>query len=327
MNSKIRHVGVFTSGGDAPGMNACVRAVVRTAIHHGLEVSAIREGYNGMIRGEFREMNNRSVANIIHRGGTILRTARCEEFRTEEGRQKAYKQLQKRGIDALIGIGGDGTYAGLLQFSSEYPIPVIGAPGTIDNDLFGTDYTIGFDTALNTVITAVDRIRDTADSHNRVFFIEVMGRDAGYIALHSGIASGAEIILLPETETPVEYIADRLKNRSHSKKLFSLIIVAEGNKSGGAFDIAQQVKDSVRGLDVRVSILGHIQRGGSPSCFDRVLASHFGFAAVEYLLQGRSQVATGWVNNQVILTPLQKAIQLQKPITRDLLRMADILSS
>lgn len=323
--SEIKKIAVFSSGGDAPGMNAAIRAVVRTGFYRGLEVCGILRGYEGMIEGNFIPLNKTAVGNIIHRGGTILKTARSDEFRTKEGRAKAYEQLKKQGIDACVAIGGNGTYTGAKIFTEEYNIPIVGIPGTIDNDIYGTDFTIGFDTAINTAIEAVDRIRDTADSHNRLFFIEVMGRHSGYIALNTGIGSGASNIFLPERKTTAQELVTMLQG-SRRKKLFNLVIVAEGNESGGAIDLANEVKNNFPEFDVKVSVIGHLQRGGSPSCQDRVLASRLGYEAVEALLKGQSKVAIGIVNDQINYCPFDDAIHLTKEPSQEMIEMAKILS-
>jgi len=321
--SNIRKIGVLTSGGDAPGMNAAIRAVVRASLYNGMEVVGIRRGYKGMIEGDFINMTTKDVANIIQRGGTILRTARSKEFKTVEGRRKAYDHLQDEGIDACIVIGGDGSFTGAGIFSKEYDIPFIGVPGTIDNDLYGTDYTIGYDTALNTVVEAVDRIRDTASSHERLFFIEVMGRGAGFIALHSGIATGAEAMLIPEIEHQEDGLKACLKRQG---KKSNIILVAEGNKVGGAEEIAERLKDDLEDYDVRVNILGHMQRGGSPSAFDRFLASRLGVAAVEALLDNQRSIMVGFVNHDIVHVPFNKTIKFNRNLNRILLEVADILS-
>jgi 6-phosphofructokinase 1 len=326
MEKPIKRIAVYTSGGDAPGMNAALRAVVRTAYYHDLHVYGIYRGYEGLIDGELRRLERSDVGNIIHRGGTILKTARSERFRTAEGRKQAHESLQAFDIDACIGIGGDGTFTGANVFSKEHNIPFIGIPGTIDNDLYGTDYTIGFDTAINTAIEAVDKIRDTADSHNRLFFVEVMGRHAGFIALNTGIGSGAGSVMIPEVDNSIETLIDKLKKGAKRKKLFSVVIVAEGNKYGGATEIAQKVREQFDYYDAKVTIIGHLQRGGSPTCFDRVLASRLGFAAVEGLLQGQKNVMAGLVNNEVAFTPFEEAISTEKPVKSDLVRMAEILA-
>jgi len=326
MSKDIKRIAVFTSGGDAPGMNAAVRAVVRSASYHDLHVYGILCGYDGMIDGNLERLERSDVANIIHRGGTILKTARCERFRTPEGRKTAYESLMAFDVDACIAIGGDGTFTGAKIFSEEHDIPFIGIPGTIDNDLYGTDFTIGFDTAVNTAIEAVDRIRDTADSHNRLFFVEVMGRNSGFIALNTGIGSGAESVLIPEVDTTVEALAERLRLNAKRKKLFSVIIVAEGNKTGGATQIAEKVRARYSGVEAKVTIIGHLQRGGAPTCQDRVLASRLGFAAVEGLVAGQKNTMVGIVSEQVTYTPFEDAITKVKPLSSDLVRMAEILA-
>lgn len=322
----IKRIGVLTSGGDAPGMNACIRAVVRTGIWYKREVVGVINGFNGLINGEFVNLESHSVSNIIQKGGTILKTARSEEFRTWEGRMKAYENLSKSNIDSLVAIGGNGTFTGADIFINEFHIPIMGIPGTIDNDLFGTDRTIGYDTALNTVVDAVDKLRDTADSHNRLFFIEVMGRDAGYIALYSGIASGAEEILIPETKTHIEDLIKILEKGFRQNKKSGIIIVAEGDDVGGAFEVAKRVSEQFTHYETRVSILGHIQRGGSPSCNDRVLASTLGFEAVKALMDGHKGEMVGIVDNNITYTPFARAIKYHKEIDKGLLEMARILS-
>ncbi len=323
----MNSIGILTSGGDAPGMNAAIRAVVRTAITNGLKVFGIHHGYAGLIRGEIEELNSHSVSNIIQRGGTILKTARCEELRTKEGRESAYEQLMQFGIDALLVLGGDGTFRGALALGHESGFPIIGIPCTIDNDLFGTDSTIGYDTAINTVMHAVDKIRDTASAHDRLFFVEVMGRDAGFIALRSGISVGAEAILIPETTTYIEQLIDKLNKEWKRKKSSLIIIVAEGDDSGGAFTIAQKVKKRFNHYDTRVSVLGHIQRGGSPSAFDRVLASQLGYEATTALMKGHRGAMAGIINKQMILTPFEKSVKHNRHINTALLHLADLLSS
>ncbi len=325
MKKEIRRIGVFTSGGDAPGMNAAIRAVVRNAVYHNLEVYGINRGYEGMIQGQFKKLESRDVANIIHRGGTILKTSRSQDFMTPEGRAIAFKMLQEHGIDACVAIGGNGTFTGAEVFKNEHGISFIGLPGTIDNDLFGTDFTIGFDTAINTAVEAADKIRDTADSHDRLFFIEVMGRSSGYIALYTGIGSGAGSILIPEEEMNIDKLVDTLKMAAKRKKMFSLIIVAEGNKNGGAAEIAAKVKEKYNHYDTKVTIIGHLQRGGSPTCFDRVLASRLGFAAVEAILKGKENVMAGVINDQIVYTPFAEAISSSKPFKKDLMPVAHIL--
>jgi 6-phosphofructokinase 1 len=306
-------------------MNAAIRAVVRTGLYYDLDVTGIYRGYDGMISGDFQLMERKSVANIIQRGGTILKTARSEEFRTVEGRKKAYEQLIKHNVDAIVAIGGDGTFTGANIFYDEYKVPVIGLPGTIDNDLIGTDFTIGYDTAINTVIDAVDKIRDTAESHDRLFIVEVMGRDSGLIALRSGIGTGAEAILIPETKTDIRALINRLET-SRKDKSSKIIIVAEGDDAGGAFEIAKVVKDKFPSIDTRVSILGHIQRGGAPSCMDRVLASRLGVAAVESLIAGRNREMIGVVNGQIHFTPFSNAIKHNPEVNPELLKIVEILS-
>jgi 6-phosphofructokinase 1 len=321
----MKKIAVFTSGGDAPGMNACLRAVVRTAIYHNLEVVGIMHGYDGLIKGEFVPLGVKSVSGIIQRGGTILKTARSKEFLTLEGRKKAFENLKKNNIDGVVAIGGDGTFKGALEFSQINNIPFIGCPGTIDNDLIGTDFTIGYDTAINTVVEAVDKVRDTAESHDRLFFIEVMGRDAGLIALRSGIGSGAEAILMPETKTDIEDLIKRLEN-SRKSKSSKIVIVAEGDEAGGAFTIAEQVKKRLPDYDTRITILGHIQRGGNPSAMDRVNSSRMGFAAVESLLAGKVNVMIGIVDKEIVYTPFEKAVKHRQGLDPDLVRMLEILS-
>lgn len=326
--AKIKKIGVLTSGGDSPGMNAAIRGVTRTALFNGMEVVGIRHGYQGMINKNFVELKAHSVSDILARGGTILKTARCQEFMTVEGRQLAYDNLKSEGIDAVVVIGGDGSLTGARVFCDEhFDIPFIGIPGTIDNDIYGTDYTIGYDTAQNTVVEAVDKIRDTASSHNRLFFIEVMGRDAGFIALKTGIACGAEAILIPEVEGQVAGLKDYLEKGYKRKKSSNIIIVAEGEKSGGAFAIAEQVKEEFNEYSVRVSILGHIQRGGAPSAYDRVSASTLGYEAVQALLDDQKSVMVGFHNGEVDLVPFRKVIKLKKKVDPQHLEMADVLST
>jgi 6-phosphofructokinase 1 len=324
--AKIKRIGVLTSGGDAPGMNAAIRAVIRTALYNNIEVIGIRHGYDGMINGYFKLMKTFHVSDIIQRGGTILKTARSEEFRTPEGRKKAYERLKERGIDGVVVIGGDGTFTGARIFGEEYDIPLIGIPGTIDNDLYGTDYTIGFDTALNTVIEAVDKIRDTASSHNRLFFIEVMGAEAGFIAVRSGIACGAEAIIIPEVKDQVKNLRSFLEEGYKRKKSSNIIIVAEGAYPGGAFGIADAVKEDFEGYSVRVTVLGHIQRGGSPSAFDRFTASRLGYAAVDALIDDQKSAMIGLQNNEITLVPFSKAVKLHKEVRKEYLEIANVLS-
>ena len=324
--TSIKRIGVLTSGGDAPGMNAAIRAVVRACVYHNVEVEGIFQGYTGMIAGDFKRLNERSVARILGRGGTILKSSRSKEFMTAEGRKKAYEELKKHGIDALITIGGNGTFTGAHVFFQEFGIPVMGIPGSIDNDLFGSDHSIGFDTATNTVVDAVDKIRDTATSHNRIFFVEVMGRNSGFIALKAGIAAGAIAIILPEDEMSVEELVETLKSTEESGKSSSIVIVAEGSKSGGAYEIAKKVAEKYSEYETRVSVLGHLQRGGAPSCYDRVMASRMGVAAVEGLLQGRKDVMIGIINDRESYTPLEDAITRYHLPNRDELRIARILA-
>ena len=327
MNTKIKRIGVLTSGGDAPGMNAAVRAVVRASSYFSLECVAIYKGYQGLIDDDTKLMNARSVNNIINKGGTILKSARCLEFRTPEGRKKAYETIKKHTIDALIVIGGDGSFTGAMIFNSEFNFPVIGIPGTIDNDIHGTTHTIGFDTALNTVIDAIDKIRDTAISHNRLFFVEVMGRDAGHIALNTGIGAGAEEILVPEEDMGLDRLLESLKRSEKTGKSSSIVVIAEGDKTGkNVFEIAEYVEKNLPYYEVRVSVLGHMQRGGRPSCFDRVLASRMGVHAVESLLKGVSNVMVGIDNSQMILTPLESSIKGKTKINKNLIRVSEILS-
>lgn len=326
MNS-VNRIAVFTSGGDAPGMNAAVRAVVRTATYHKLHVYGIYRGYSGMIDGEIKRLETGDVANIIHRGGTVLKTARSKEFMTKEGRKKAYDSLRANEIDGVIAIGGNGTFTGAKVFFEEFEIPFIGVPGTIDNDLYGTDYTIGFDTAVNTAIDAVDKIRDTADSHNRLFFVEVMGRDTGYIAMTTGIGSGAGGILIPEKSNDVGELIDHLSMNAKRGKLFSLIIVAEGNQEGNAMNIAKLIKQQFSEYETKVTIIGHLQRGGSPTAMDRVLASRLGYNAVLAMMEGRGNEMVGLINNQIVYTPFEEAINKKKPFDDNLIQMAEILST
>ena len=324
--SNVKRVAVLTSGGDAPGMNAAIRAVVRTAVYHHLHVYGVMRGFDGLINGDIRRLEASDVANIIQRGGTILKTARSEQFETKEGRKIAHDNLVANDIDALVVIGGNGTYAGGLQFMHEYNFPVVGMPGTIDNDIFGTDYSIGFDTAINTAIEAVDKIRDTADSHNRIFFIEVMGRNSGFIALHTGIGSGAGAIFLPERDMSIKELSESLHKSAKRQKLFNLVIVAEGNKNGDATEIARQVREMNPEFDVKVAIIGHLQRGGSPSSMDRVLASRMGHSSIQALLRGESGIALGLINDKITYTPLHDAIFKSKILNKELIKMAEILA-
>lgn len=321
----MKKIGVFTSGGDSPGMNACIRAVVRTALYHNVEVAGIMRGYNGMIHEEIIPMYSHSVSNIIQQGGTILKSARSEEFMTYQGRKKAYQTLQKHSIEGLIAIGGDGTFTGAKIFYEEFGVPIIGCPGTIDNDLYGTDYTIGFDTAVNTAVDAIDKIRDTANSHDRLFFVEVMGRDTGYIALYSGIASGAEIVLIPETLTSIDEVIEILNLGKERKKSSSIVVVAEGDEEGGALEIAHKVKQKFDYYSTRVMILGHLQRGGRPTANDRILASKLGASAVQGLLEGKKNVMAGIIHQEVVFTPFEECIQKQKSISKSLLTLIDFI--
>ena len=324
MLKKVNKIAVLTSGGDAPGMNAAIRAVVRTCSYHDVEVLGIYRGFQGMIEDDFVELNARSVRNIINKGGTFLKSARSEGFRTKEGRENAYNNLTKNGVEALVVIGGDGTFTGALSFSQEFGFPVMGIPGTIDNDIYGTTHTIGYDTALNTVVDAIDKIRDTASSHNRMFFVEVMGRDSGFIALNSGIGGGAERIIIP-AEVLLEDI-DRGKRRG---KTSNIIVVAEGNTAGKAvFELKEYVEQKRPEYDIRVSVLGHMQRGGTPTCYDRVLATRMGVKAVESLLEGKSQYMVGINNDRMELIPLEKAVKEndESKIDKDLIRITDIMS-
>lgn len=327
MNKKVSKIAVLTSGGDSPGMNAAIRAVVRTGNFYGLQMYGVMRGYQGLIEDDIMRMDNRSVANIIQRGGTILKTARCKEFLTKEGRKKAYSVLKKHGINGLVIIGGDGSFRGAVEFSAEYDIPCIGLAGTIDKDIFGTDFTIGFDTAVNTAVQAIDKIRDTADAHDRLFIIEVMGRDAGYIALHSGIATGAENILVPEQKTDIEAIISSLQEKERRKKLVNLIVVAEGEEFGGANEVAALIKQRIPSLETRVAILGHIQRGGSPTCLDRLIASRMGYHAVECLIEGRYNVFVGILNNKMNYIPLEKVGKKKGTINEEWMRIVKILAS
>jgi 6-phosphofructokinase 1 len=327
MTTTLKKIGIMTSGGDSPGMNAAIRAAVRTAIYHGIDVYGIRRGYQGMIEGDIYKMQTTDVANIIQRGGTILKSARSKEFMTDEGMQKAYDQLQKHSIEALVLIGGDGTFRGAVKFFEKFTIPAIGLPGTIDKDLNGTDYTIGFDTAVNTAVEAIDKIRDTAEAHDRLFIVEVMGRDAGYIALNSGIACGAEDILLPEMVTNIEEVLERIDYDERRKKTVHILVVAEGDDFGGSKEIHKRIVESFPHMDVRSTVLGHIQRGGSPSFSDRVLASRLGYAAVLALCEGRTQCMAGIINDEVVFTPFTQAIKANTSLRQDMVEMIHVLSA
>jgi len=322
----MKKIAVLTSGGDSPGMNAAIRAVVRSAVFHEIEVCGVFQGYQGLVNGDFKKLHVRSVAKILGRGGTILKSARCDEFRTIEGRKQALENLRKNEIDGLVVIGGNGTFAGAMKFNEEFDFPIVGLPGTIDNDLAGTDNTIGFDTATNTVVEAVDKIRDTADSHNRLFFVEVMGRDNGFIALRSGIATGAIAVISPETGLNSSDLIQVLQAGERNKKSSSIVIVAEGDKSGGAYELAKKIKAQTDLYDIRITVLGHLQRGGSPSCADRVLASRLGVEAVEALKKGVKNSMLGIVNDTIVFTPFDKALENKVHTLNDEVRIARILS-
>lgn len=322
----MKKIAVFTSGGDAPGMNACIRAVVRTAVRNKCEVVGIRRGYEGMIEGDFVKLERPDVSNIIQQGGTILFSARSERFRTPEGRKKAFKNLKKEGIQGVVAIGGNGTFTGAKIFMEEFPdIPFVGVPGTIDNDLYGTDYTIGYDTAINTAMQAIDKIKDTANAHNRIFFVEVMGRDAGFIALLSGIATGSEAVLIPESKTEVQELIDSLESIDGQKKTSSIVIVAEGDDAGGAFKAAEEVKNLRPDLSIRVTVLGHVQRGGSPTCMERVRASRLGLEAVNALTTGMRGVMIGQIHKDISYIPFSRAINFKQEINPVLLDMVEVL--
>lgn len=326
--ANIKKIGVMTSGGDSPGMNAAIRSVVRTCAFHKIECVGIYRGYEGMIEGDFISLDARSVKGIINKGGTFLKSARSKEFMTKEGRQKAYNALKAANIDAMVTIGGDGTFTGALVFNKEFNFPIMGIPGTIDNDIFGTSHTLGYDTALNTVVDVIDKIRDTASSHNRLFFIEVMGRDAGHIALNAGVGAGAEEILIPEEDLGLERLLDSLLRSKKSGKSSSIVVVAEGDKTGkNVFELKDYVNENMPEYDVRVSVLGHLQRGGSPSCFDRVLASRMGVRAVEDLINGKSNYMVGLLNDKINVTPLEQAVKGKSEINKELIRVSDIMST
>ncbi|GAA0872348.1 6-phosphofructokinase [Gangjinia marincola] len=327
MENNIKHIGVMTSGGDAPGMNAAIRAVVRACTFHKIKCTGIYRGYQGMIENDFEELNARSVRNIINKGGTFLKSARSKEFRTADGRKKAYDNLKEANIDALVVIGGDGTFTGAKVFNDEFDFPIVGLPGTIDNDINGTDYTIGYDTALNTAVEAIDKIRDTANSHNRLFLVEVMGRHAGDIALNSGIGAGAEEILIPEENLGYDRMIESLKRSKKSGKTSSIIVVAEGDRTGeNIVELAEYIKANLEGYEVRFTVLGHIQRGGAPSCYDRVLASRLGVGAVDALVAGQRDIMVGVVHKKVTYVSFKKAIAGENEIDTDLIRVADIVS-
>ena len=328
MSKTIKKIAVLTSGGDSPGMNAAIRSVVRTCAFHGIECVGIYRGYQGMIEGDFKEMGPRTVNNIVNKGGTILKSARSKEFMTQEGRKKAYQHIINAEINALVVIGGDGSFTGAEVFSKEFDFPVMGIPVTIDNDIYGTSHTLGYDTALNTVVECIDKIRDTASSHNRLFFVEVMGRDAGHIALNAGIGAGAEEILIPEEDLGLERLLESLQKSKASGKSSSIVVVAEGDKMGkNVFELKDYIEQHLPEYDIRVSVLGHMQRGGSPSCFDRVLASRLGVKAVESILEGKSNFMVGILKDEVTLTPLEQAIKGHYPIDTELLRVSDIMST
>lgn len=328
MSNTIKKIGVLTSGGDSPGMNAAIRSVVRTCAYHNIECIGVYRGYQGMIEGDFKEMGPRSVNNIINKGGTILKSARSKEFMSAEGRKKAFDNLSAAGIEALVVIGGDGSFTGAEIFNNEYGFPVMGIPGTIDNDIFGTSHTLGFDTALNTVVDCIDKIRDTASSHNRLFLVEVMGRDAGHIALNAGIGAGAEEILIPEENLGLERLLESLQKSKASGKSSSIVVIAEGDKIGkNVFELKDYIEENLPEYDIRVSVLGHMQRGGSPSCFDRVLASRLGVKAVESIIEGKTNFMVGLLNDKVALTPLEQAIKGSSEIDKDLLRVSDIMTT
>ncbi|MGA9270117.1 MAG: 6-phosphofructokinase [Lutimonas sp.] len=327
MKRFIKKIAVMTSGGDSPGMNAAIRAVVRASAYYKLECSGIYRGYQGMIEGDIVSMSARDVHHIIQKGGTVLKSARSKEFMTVEGRKKAHESLKKHNVDALVVIGGDGSFTGGMIFSQEFDFPVIGIPGTIDNDIFGTDYTLGYDTALNTAVEVIDKIRDTASSHNRLFFVEVMGRDSGFIALNSGIGAGAEEILIPEEDMGLDRLLDSLEKSRRSGKSSSLVVVAEGDKTGSnVFELANYVETNLPQYDVRVSVLGHMQRGGAPSCFDRVLASRMGVKAVELLIDGETNKMVGVQNNEIVAVDLENAVKEHHKISAEMLRISDIMS-
>lgn len=327
IDSKLKKIGVLTSGGDAPGMNAAIRAVVRACVYYGIVPYGITEGYDGLINNNINQMNAGSVKHIIHQGGTILKSARSAEFKTDEGMEKAWKNVEKAGLDGLVVIGGDGTFKGAMAFGARFSFPIVGIPGTIDNDIYGTDYTLGFDTATNTVVEAVDKIRDTATSHNRLFFIEVMGRDAGFIALNSGIAAGAEEILIPEKDRDVDHLFESLERTSQRNKTSRLVIVAEGDKNGSVYELENKVQERFGDrYETKVTILGHIQRGGRPTCADRVLASRMGVRAVEALMEGQHYVMVGIRDRKIVYTNFEQATKQNPEMDEELLRVADIIS-
>ncbi|PSR05649.1 MAG: 6-phosphofructokinase [Bacteroidetes bacterium SW_11_45_7] len=322
----MENVGLLTSGGDAPGMNACLRAVVRAAYQYGIRIYGIKRGFAGLIDGEIGELSPEKVSNIVHKGGTFLKSARRDEFRTYEGMKKAYDQIQSAGIEGMIVIGGDGTFAGAKDFQSYFDIPFVGIPGTIDNDLYGTDFTIGYDTALNTVVEAIDKIRDTATSHDRLFFVEVMGRDAGLIALRSGLASGAEAILIPESASDIDKLHQQLKEGWGRTKQSHIVVVAEGDESGGAFQIADDVRENYPHLDTKVTVLGHVQRGGRPTAMDRVLASRLGVGAVNAIGEGQQGIMVGVQKREIVYSPFEKASKHHQTVEGNLMKLVDILA-
>ncbi|QZT38661.1 6-phosphofructokinase [Halosquirtibacter xylanolyticus] len=326
-NTTIKRIGLLTSGGDAPGMNGAIRAVTRAARYKGLEVIGISHGYKGLINKAFKKMESKDVSNILQQGGTMLKSARCMEFKTPEGRKKAHDNIVEAKIDALVVIGGDGTFTGAGLFAKEFNFPVVGIPGTIDNDLYGTDFTIGYDTALNTIVECVDKIKDTATAHERLFFIEVMGRDAGFLALNGGIAAGSEAVLIPEVPTSYADLKSYLANGYRKSKNSSIVLVAEGEKEGGAFNWAKRVEKDFPDYDVRVTILGHIQRGGTPSASDRILASRLGAGAVEALMDDQKSIMIGIENGEIVHVPFTKAIKNQKVVERQQLDLVKILSN
>ena len=323
---QINKIAVLTSGGDSPGMNAAIRAVARTGFYYNMDVYGVKRGYQGLIDNDMFKLENSNVANIIQLGGTVLKTERSQKFETKEGRHIAYDNLKSHGIDAMVVIGGDGTFTGADVFCKEYDFQVVGIPGTIDNDLYGTDYALGYDTAINTVVEAVDKLRDTAGSHNRLFFVEVMGRDAGFIALRSGIATGAEDILIPETETFIDDLIAKLKHDRRENKTSGIIMVAEGDDAGHAYEVARKVNENFHGYETRVTVLGHVQRGGAPTCMDRVLGSTLGYEAVNSILKNKCGVMVGKVKNEIQYTPLEKAVKYHKEVNKSMLEMARILS-
>ena len=328
MERTIKTIGILTSGGDAPGMNAAIRAVTRTARYHDINVIGIMRGYQGLIENEFVKFTSSSVSNTIQRGGTILKTARCTEFLQPEGRKKAYDNMVVAGIDALVVIGGNGSLTGAQLFAREYDIPIIGLPGTIDNDLYGTDSTIGYDSALNTIVECVDKIRDTANTHDRIFFIEVMGRDAGFLAQNSAIASGAEAAIIPEGSTDVDQLAAFIERGKRKSKNSAIVLVSEAQKNGvgGAMYYAERIKNEYPQFDARVTILGHLQRGGMPTAYDRILASRMGYAAIEALLEGQRNVMIGIKNDEIVYVPIARAVKMDKPINSELISVLNVLS-